>query len=97
MGLGLLAQEMNVEKRLLKGVRQWTHEGILQAPKMSTIPHFFCEDIGRVGPTRNMQDLQVGILHPFTHGILSHLHVTNLFRGHIVGPTNTRLVVIIKR
>ena len=44
-----------------------------------------------------MQDLQVGILHPLTYGILSHLHVMNLFHGHIVGPTNTILVVIIKR
>jgi len=97
VGLGLLAREMNVEKRLLKKVGQWTHERISQAPKMSPIPHFLREDIGRVDSTGNMQDLQVGILYPFTHCILPHFHVSNLFRGHFVRPTDTKLVVSIKR
>jgi hypothetical protein len=49
---------MNVEKRLLKKISQWTHEGISQTPKMSPIPYFLREDVGRIGSTGNMEDLQ---------------------------------------
>ena len=48
-------------------------------------------------PAWDMEDFQQGILNPFTDRIFPHFHVTNLLSGHIVGPLDTRFVVIIKR
>jgi hypothetical protein len=64
---------------------------------MGPIAHLLCEDISRVDPTWDVENLQRGILNPFTDGVLSHLHVTNLLSCHVVRPLNTRFVVVVER
>jgi hypothetical protein len=86
---------MNVQERLLKKLRQRTHERITKALKMGPITHLLRENISRVDPARDMEDFQQGILNPFTDRIFPHFHVTNLLSGHIVRPLDTRFVVII--
>jgi hypothetical protein len=64
---------------------------------MGPIAHLLCEDISRVASTRDVEDLQRGILNPFTDGILPHLHVSNLLSCHVVRPLNARFVVVVER
>jgi hypothetical protein len=63
---------------------------------MGPIVHLLRADISGVDPTGDVENLQRGILNPFTDGILSHLRVANLLSCHVVRPLNTRFVVVVE-
>ncbi len=63
---------------------------------MGPITHLLRDDISGVDPTGDVENLQRGILNPFTDSILTHLHVTNLLSCHVVRPLNTRFLVVVE-
>jgi len=63
---------------------------------MGPITHLLREDISRVDPPGDVENLQRGILNPFTDSIFSHLHVANLLSCHVMRPPNTCFIVVVE-
>ena len=61
---------------------------------MRAITHFFCEDIRRIDFTRDMFDRQKLRLDPFSNRVLPKFDMPSSFRGHVVRPSDTGVVVI---
>jgi hypothetical protein len=64
---------------------------------MNTVPHLLGKYGGRVCLAFDVKNCQRRILDPFTNSILMHLHVFDLFSGHVVRPLNTSFIVIVKQ
>ena len=62
---------------------------------MPPIFHLLGEDITWVASTFDVLDFDGPVLDPFANGVVTKFPVTDGFSGEIVGPINTRLVVII--
>jgi hypothetical protein len=64
---------------------------------MGAVIHFLGEYIGGVDFPCNMYDIQSLVLHPFPDGILMELNVTSRLWGHIVGPFDICIIVIVQK
>jgi hypothetical protein len=63
---------------------------------MSSILHLFSEDVGRVDLAVNMLHRKSFILNPFANRIFLKLNVAGVLCGHIVGPLNACLIVVVE-
>jgi len=70
---------MNDQQGLLNERRETTHERITQPSKVCAIPHLFGENVSRVDPSRDVEDVHVQdfVLYPFPYRVLLQLHVPN--------------------
>jgi len=68
---------MNDLQGLLNERRETTRERITQTSKVCTIPHLFGENVSRVDPSRDVEDVQDFVLYPFPYRVLLQLHVPN--------------------
>ncbi len=68
----------------------------MKAPKMSSVLHFIGEDVGRVDLAGNVLHRKSFIRNPFANRIFPKLNVAGALHGHIVGPLNTCLIVILE-
>ena len=71
------------------------HEGVPEAAKVSTIPHFFREDVSGVEFASDVTNVDGAIADPFTNGVFMTFDVAGRFGGHVVGPIHTSRVVIV--
>jgi hypothetical protein len=62
---------------------------------LSAIVHFFSEDVGGVCLPGDVLDRNPLILNPFANGVFAELNVMRRFCGHVVGPSNTGIVVVV--
>ena len=62
---------------------------------MPPIFHLLGEDVTGVAGTFNVLDFDGPVLDPFANGVVPKFHVTDGFSSEIVGPIDTRFVVII--
>ena len=68
---------MNDQQGLLNERREMTHERITQPSKVCAIPYLFGENVSRVDPSQNVEDVQDFVLYPFPYGVFLQLHVPN--------------------
>ena len=64
--------------------------------KVHPVAHFFGEDIDGIELPRNVMNLKCFILDPFANGVLVKLDVPDSFQGHIVGPHDACIVVVVE-
>jgi hypothetical protein len=63
---------------------------------MSSVFHLFSEDVGRVDLAGNVLHRKSFILNPFVNRIFPELNVAGALCGHIVGPLNAHLIVVVE-
>ena len=87
---------MEDQQGLLQKVGETTHERIPQPAKVCSIPHFFGEDISRINTSTDMEDIQSLILYPFTNRVYAELHVSDLFRIHVMRPLDASCIIVVE-
>ena len=71
------------------------HEGVLEASKVSAIPHFFCENVGGVEFASNVTNVDGAIVDPLMNRVFTKLDVAGCLGGHVAGPIHASRVVIV--
>ena len=85
---------VNCKHGVTRKVWVMAHEGVMQVTEVSTIAHFFSKDIRRVACTLDMLHIEDVCFNPFTNRRIALFLVTCVFHHFVMGPINTRLIVI---
>jgi hypothetical protein len=79
----MLMSVMDSQNRIMKTVRETSHEGIPKLAEVSTIVNFFSKDVGGIDFASNIKNLWRVILDPFPNGVLKQFDVTSGLGCHI--------------
>ena len=63
---------------------------------MSVIVHFLSVDIGWVDFPGHMLDLESFVLDPLADRVLTEFNVSCRFGGHVIGPPDTCIIVVVE-
>jgi hypothetical protein len=64
--------------------------------EVSTIAHFHSEYVGRIDFPGHMLNLESFVLDPLAARVLTEFNVSLRFGGHVIGPTDACLIVIVE-
>jgi hypothetical protein len=64
--------------------------------EVSTIAHFLSEYVSRIDFLGHMLDLESFVLDPLADRVLMEFNVSCRFGGHVIGPTDACLIVIVE-
>jgi hypothetical protein len=72
------------------------HERVAKATKMSSVLHLFSVNVSRVDLAGNVLPRKSFILNPFANRIFPKLDMAGALWGHIVGPLNPHLIIVVE-
>ncbi len=64
---------------------------------MCPVPHLFGENVSGIDTSADVEDIQSLFLNPFTDRVLAQLHVSDLFRSHVMSPLDAGCIIIVER
>jgi hypothetical protein len=88
---------MCIQQSNIVEIRETTHERVMKAMKMDTIPHFFIKDVGRVCLAGNVLNRNCFVLNPFPNQIFTQLNVASRLRSHVVRPFDASFIVVVDK
>jgi hypothetical protein len=89
---------MHFQERSVEEIGKLSHKQIPKPTEMYTaILHFLNKDVSRIELICNMFYRDRVVLDPFANEVLLKLGITLSFRGHVVWPPTTSVVVIVDR
>ncbi len=72
------------------------HERVPEMTEVSAIAHFLSEYVGRIDFPGHMLDLESFVSDPLTDRVLTEFNVSHCFGGHVIGPTDACLIVVVE-
>jgi hypothetical protein len=73
------------------------HQRVIKAPKVCSIFHVFCENLGNIAFTPDVGDCAVAVRHPFLNQVFFVCVVTIAFSCHVVAPLDASIITVVER
>jgi hypothetical protein len=87
---------VNDEDGVVHKIRKTGHEWIPEMLEVSTVAHFFGEYVSRIDLPGNVLDMKSVVLDPLPNRVFAKLDVPRSLWGHVVGPFDACIIVIVK-